>query len=108
MAETTHKKATPGTNQGGKGGNFVNIDPTEAFRKCLSANGIDTTEPIIGDGELHRFHVVGDKASSKNGQICVPIAASDIVANAETISRSNDVPETRFTSLRSILSARPV
>jgi putative DNA primase/helicase len=33
------------------------------FREC----GVDTNDPIIGDGKIHRFHVIGDKKGSKNG-----------------------------------------
>jgi putative DNA primase/helicase len=40
---------------------------TEIFREKMACDGIVTKEPIISDGELHRIHVEGDKAGSRNG-----------------------------------------
>jgi len=44
-----------------------NQDIIEEFREAMARHGIVTEEPIIADGELHRFHIVGDKANTKNG-----------------------------------------
>ena len=67
MKAGTKKKATLGTNQGGQSGNFPNISPEEDFRKALQEHGLQTSERLIPDGEIHRFHVAGDKTGSKNG-----------------------------------------
>ncbi len=37
------------------------------FKHAMSQAGLLTKEAIIADGKLHRFHVDGDKAGSKNG-----------------------------------------
>lgn len=42
-------------------------DIERAFKDAMRYNGIVTDESIIADGNLHRFHVHGDKHSSKNG-----------------------------------------
>ena len=67
MNAGTKKKATLGTNQGGQSGNFPNISPEEEFRKALQEQGLQTSERLIPDGEIHRFHVAGDKPGSRNG-----------------------------------------
>lgn len=36
------------------------------FRDAMRAAGLTTEAPIIADGELHRVHVEGDRAGSKN------------------------------------------
>ncbi len=38
----------------------------EDFRQAIEATGINITDDIIPDGRLHRVHVEGDKARSKN------------------------------------------
>ncbi len=37
------------------------------FRRAMASAGIVTSDPIIADGRLHRFHVRGDRPGSKNG-----------------------------------------
>lgn len=39
----------------------------ENFRQAMRATGIETKENLLADGALHRFHVDGDKAGTKNG-----------------------------------------
>ena len=46
------------------------VAETEAFQKFTAAmaeHGLACPDPLIPDGEFHRFQVPGDKASSKNG-----------------------------------------
>lgn len=43
------------------------MDFIELFRSQMAADGIVTEEIIIADGELHRFHVTGDKQHTRNG-----------------------------------------
>jgi putative DNA primase/helicase len=43
------------------------ISPKEGFRNSLSERGLGFTGPIVADGEIHRFHVIGDKPGSTNG-----------------------------------------
>lgn len=38
----------------------------EEFRQAMEATGLNFSEEIIPDGKLHRVHVEGDKARSKN------------------------------------------
>ena len=40
---------------------------TEAFKSAMLDAGITPPDSVIGDGQLHRFHVEGDKSGSKNG-----------------------------------------
>ena len=42
-------------------------DPVESFRTAMAASGLRTPDTIVADGNLHRFHVDGDKPRSKNG-----------------------------------------
>ena len=39
----------------------------EGFIRALDAAGLSTTQEIIPDGQLHRYHVKGDKKGSTNG-----------------------------------------
>jgi len=43
------------------------ISFVDAFKMELFRAGLETTDPIIADGKLHRIHVVGDRKSTKNG-----------------------------------------
>ena len=43
------------------------IDRTIEFKNAMRDFGITPPDFIIGDGELHRFHVEGDKSGSLNG-----------------------------------------
>jgi hypothetical protein len=65
-AETT-KKAVGLAGTDGKSGNSLTIDPEGDFRKELHENGLQASGRLLSDGELHRFHVRGDKAGSRNG-----------------------------------------
>lgn len=38
-----------------------------SFRDAMRAEGIETDEELIADGERRRFHVLGDRAGTKNG-----------------------------------------
>ncbi|BBA70629.1 toprim domain-containing protein [Geobacter sulfurreducens] len=39
----------------------------EQFREAMSNHGLETTADIIADGNIHRFHVTGDKPRTENG-----------------------------------------
>src|SRR5690349_12609554 len=39
----------------------------ENFKQAMKSFGIETREDFIADGVLHRFHVDGDRAGTKNG-----------------------------------------
>lgn len=39
----------------------------DAFRAAMAEAGIVTSDSIIGDGGLHRFHIEGHKSGTKNG-----------------------------------------
>lgn len=39
----------------------------DAFISAMYRAGIETNAPIIADGRLHRFHVLGDRNCTKNG-----------------------------------------
>lgn len=39
----------------------------EQFRTAMSAAGLDTSAPLVPDGELHRVSVEGDRRGSRNG-----------------------------------------
>lgn len=41
--------------------------PEDRFIESMRDAGIETDEPIIADGILHRFHVIGDRSGSGNG-----------------------------------------
>jgi putative DNA primase/helicase len=41
--------------------------PIEQFREAMAAAGLRTGDDIVDDGQIHRFHVDGDKPRSKNG-----------------------------------------
>ena len=40
---------------------------TKIFKEAMRAAGIETEAVIQADGNLHRFHVAGDRSGSKNG-----------------------------------------
>jgi putative DNA primase/helicase len=44
-------------------------DIQEEFVSAMVKNGIVPSDPaqVVADGTIHRFHVKGDKRSSKNG-----------------------------------------
>jgi putative DNA primase/helicase len=46
---------------------YGQINTEQLFRNAMSSNGIITDAAIIPDGNLHRFHVNGDKNNSRNG-----------------------------------------
>ncbi|MBW1966539.1 MAG: toprim domain-containing protein [Deltaproteobacteria bacterium] len=39
----------------------------DAFRNLMVAHGLQCPDPLVADEIIHRFHVEGDKPSSKNG-----------------------------------------
>ncbi|MEY3758908.1 MAG: hypothetical protein RIR39_399 [Pseudomonadota bacterium] len=39
----------------------------EQFKAAMQASGITPPNLIIGDGQIHRFHIEGDKRSTQNG-----------------------------------------
>jgi len=39
----------------------------DAFILNMNQNGLETNDPIIADGRMHRFHVLGDRKGTKNG-----------------------------------------
>lgn len=41
--------------------------PVDGFREAIRSAGIDPPAEIIADGNLHRFHIEGDKPRSVNG-----------------------------------------
>lgn len=43
----------------------MNIE--EVFKQAMQTAGIETDASILAEGDLHRFHVVGDRSGSKNG-----------------------------------------
>jgi phage/plasmid primase-like uncharacterized protein len=50
----------------------VNNRPTEhevvdQFAEAMRAHGFEIDKPIVSDGRYHRFHIVGDRARSRNG-----------------------------------------
>lgn len=47
----------------------VSADPLSAFINAMQHAGLTPTKPgeIIGDGDLHRFHVEGDRKADRNG-----------------------------------------
>ncbi len=42
-------------------------DPVPAFRLAMKAHGLALSGPILPDGQLHRFHVEGDRQTTRNG-----------------------------------------
>lgn len=46
-------------------------DPVAAFKAAMRDHGIETDDAIIPDGNLHRFHVIGDRPRSRNGWYCL-------------------------------------
>ena len=47
--------------------NPIPIDPERAFRDAMLDAGITPPDYLEPDGEIHRFHVEGDKRGTKNG-----------------------------------------
>ncbi len=43
------------------------MNTAEAFKEVMSKTGIEPPAEIIADGDLHRFHVFGDKPRTENG-----------------------------------------
>ena len=52
------------------------------FQAELLSNGVTPPDEIIGDAQLHRFHIEGDKSSSKNGWYVLHL---DGVCNGQVI-----------------------
>lgn len=46
---------------------MIKPNPTESFDNCMRSKGFEVKGGIINDGQIHRFHVTGDKPSSQNG-----------------------------------------
>ena len=44
-----------------------NVDAIAQFSNAMFADGLGCKEPLIADAGIHRFHVKGDRAGSKNG-----------------------------------------
>lgn len=69
------ERMNPAGGQGSRGGgNAQNVSiayciPAELqFLEAMRAEGISPSDPtIIADGELHRFHIEGDKQGTRNG-----------------------------------------
>ena len=40
----------------------------QSFRKAMVRAGLEISEPVLADGELHRFKVSGDKSGIKSGE----------------------------------------
>lgn len=40
---------------------------SQTFLEAMTFHGLTCKDPIIADGKIHRFHVVGDRTGSKNG-----------------------------------------
>jgi len=69
---TAHKKAaesypTPATYKNSTQSHFTTSDIEQQFREAAHSSGIHLTGPIIADGVLHRCHLDGHKAGTKNG-----------------------------------------
>ena len=47
--------------------NRMFVDPSSDFREALVGHGLQTDDPVIGDGKLHRFTVNGHKPKSNKG-----------------------------------------
>ncbi len=45
----------------------TNSEAENVLRQAMREAGIVTSYPIISDGQLHRFHIEGDKQGSENG-----------------------------------------
>ena len=43
------------------------LDTVATFEKAMSDHGLACPDPLILDGEIHRYRVQGDKANSNNG-----------------------------------------
>lgn len=42
-------------------------DPISEFADAMSGAGVPCAEPPVPDGKLHRYHIEGDRAGSRNG-----------------------------------------
>ncbi len=47
------------------------IDPLQEFREAMHRAGLPAPDRIEPDGELHRFHVEGDRRGTLNGWYCL-------------------------------------
>lgn len=45
--------------------------PVAEFRCAMDRSGIAPPDSVEGDGQLHRFHVEGDRCGSRNGWYCL-------------------------------------
>ena len=45
----------------------IHTDIIDQFKRVMAEHGLVSNDPINSDGELHRFHVEGDKQGSLNG-----------------------------------------
>ena len=43
------------------------LDVVRSFREAMARQGVETDDAIFPDGNIHRFHVNGDKSYSRNG-----------------------------------------
>ena len=50
-----------------KGSVMVSHNPVVSFALSMTSAGLKSPENIIGDGNIHRFHVSGDKPGTRNG-----------------------------------------
>lgn len=46
---------------------FSSAEVIERFKSAMCAAGFKTESSLVGDGNLHRVHVIGDKIGSSNG-----------------------------------------
>ena len=46
---------------------MTNQDHTQAFRAYMETTGITPPDTIIGDGQIHRFHMPDEKRNRKSG-----------------------------------------
>lgn len=64
MNERTDKKYP---RQGTEGSMMTASDTVRRFADAMSAAGLSCSAAIEADGQIHRFHVEGDKAGTRNG-----------------------------------------
>ena len=70
---------------------MTHYETEQTFLMFIRECAIDTNDPIIGDGALHRFHIIGDKKGSKNGAYLLHVdgIANGFVENHKTGQRHN-------------------
>ncbi|MGV1046849.1 toprim domain-containing protein [Limnohabitans sp.] len=70
---------------------MTHYETEQTFLMFIRECAIDTNDPIIGDGALHRFHIIGDKKGSKNGAYVLHVdgIANGFVENHRTGQRHN-------------------